>query len=172
MFKIVKEMFAPMEYLDAHLEEYRDGYPNPRTQRYYETLKRIRELQSQGVVPPDELFKSLWLRGKADATVEYGYYTSNIHYYLFESCSEFQKTEEYKESVNRRILLWLESADPKALLKRQWFPWNFPPNYLRFLKMFYGDDCGRKWGIEEYAERYGDPLERQIGRLSVAIAYS
>ena len=144
-----KEIFAPMLFLDVVLEEYKDGYPNPLTADYYETLRKIRESQNQGKIP-EALYKRLGF-GKKERfgdnsfeTIEYGYFTANIHYYLYESCSEYEVSKNYKDAVNHRILYFLKNADIDALCAHGWFPLNFPNTYLSFLEKQYGKTRIRK----------------------------
>ena len=170
-----------MDYLDAMLEEYKDGYPNKRTAAYFETMKRIRDQQRRGIAPPDEDYRELALARyqPSAAGVEYGYYIANIHYYLFEDCSEFERSEFYKATVNRRILFFLKDyADPDELMNCGWFPLNFPLNYLRFLKVFYRHEPrmaidGSTWDsyqvLEGYIVEYGNAIEQEIVRCLRAI---
>lgn len=173
---IGKAYFAPMDYLDAMLEKYKDGYPNKRTAAYFETMKRIRDQQRRGTTPPDEDYRELALARYQPlvAGVEYGYYTANIHYYLFEDCSVFERSEFYKAMVNRRILFFLKDyADPDELMNCGWFPLNFPLDYLRFLKAFNGYEPktannGGTWDsyqvLEDYIAEYGNAIEQEIVR--------
>ncbi|MBR0461361.1 MAG: hypothetical protein IJJ00_01440 [Erysipelotrichaceae bacterium] len=169
-------IFASMTYLDEMLDENKEGYPNPRTENYYETLKEIRSVQNCRKVPADEIYKRLGKtrRKKAFETIEYGYYTANIHYYLYESCSEYKKSEAYKDSLNRRILFFLNNANIRALSSYLWFPLNFPDQYLRFLEYQYGKKrsswCKNKRISDEFptemlidfTDKFGNNEEKEI----------
>lgn len=131
--------FAPMKYLEKELERYKDGCPNDHTKGYYEALKSIKGKQDLGNSIPSCNYRIIGSsnRKKGFDTAEYGYYTANIHYYLYESCSEYEKSDAYKGKLNARILYFLRNADPKALIPHGWFWLNFPSNYMRFLSIFY-----------------------------------
>ena len=168
--KYEKEGFAPMKFLDAELENYKDGYPNPITECYYETLKQIREIQNSGKVPSNELYAKV---RKKIPTSEQGFYLANVHYYLYESCSEYQKSNEYKDAVNKRIIFFLEHADADGLFVHSWFPLNFPDNYIRFLKNQYGikgDELDNQdfplLLLQGYVKKYGNKDEKKIVRLA------
>ena len=139
---IVKEEFicAPMKYLDEELKNYQNGYPSQRTKDYYGTLKYIKELQDSGQVPSKEAEEAYKVFGdifSRSLTVECGYYGANIHYYIYKTCSEFEKTDAYKDSVNARILYLLRTADEEPLF-HGWFISSFFFQYVNwFLTIFY-----------------------------------
>ena len=80
--------FAPMKYLDEELKRFEDGYPNRQTEDYYEALKRIRSKQNTRQPVPSFYYEAVGAT-KGLGTPEYGYYIANIHYYIYESCSEY-----------------------------------------------------------------------------------
>jgi|GEM_PF-3247023 len=165
-----KTAFAKMAYLEEELRPYEGGYPSEETKVYYESLKAIREAQAKGETPI-ELYRALGNRTGGPTPVERGYYLANIHYYLFDNCSEFEKTEDYKAAVNERIELFLENADIGLLGKSEWFLLSFPAYYRYFLELFYGrhheeDDIGGLEGcymdLTSLADAYGNDLEKKI----------
>lgn len=140
--RIVKEEFvcAPMKYLDKELNGYKNGYPNQRTKDYYNTLKLIKKLQDEGLVPSEDAEEAYKVFGdmfSRNLTVECGYYGANIHYYIYNTCSEFEKTDAYKDAVNARILYLLKNADEEPLF-HGWFISSFFFQYVNwFLTLFY-----------------------------------
>ena len=162
-------VFAPMLFLDREMKHYEDVYPSQQTKAYYETLLRIREAQNKGEFP-EEAYRALGA-SRGFGSIEYGYYHANIHYYLFEDCSEFERNDAYKASVNKRIKFFLEdNADPLVLMERGWFPLNFPINYLSFLETFYGNH--QKESMEPFMNlvalvgQYGNEIEKEIVELT------
>ena len=149
-------VFAPMKYLDEKLKDYKNGYPNPRTEQYYETLKKIRDIQNNKQVPPDEYYQIV------GGSVEQGYYLSNIHYYLYwEDCSEYERTDAYKDKLNKRIIYFLKNADRETLWEKGWFILNFPNSYMYFLKSFYGSDPDNE-KFFPYISIHGNEDEKEI----------
>ena len=149
-------VFAPMKYLDEMLKDYKDGYPNPRTEEYYETLKKIRDIQNNGEIPLDEYYICV------GGSVERGYYLANIHYYLYwGECSEYERTDEYKDKLNKRIIYFLKNADRNTLWKKDWFILNFPNSYVYFLKSFYGGDPNNE-KFFPYISLHGNDDEKEI----------
>ena len=140
---IVKESFicAPMKYLDEELKSIDLNKANTRTKDYYGTLKVIKKLQDSGHVPSKEAEEAYKVFGdmfSSNLTVECGYYGANIHYYIYKTCFEFEKTDAYKDSVNARILYLLRNADEEPLL-HGWFISSFFFQYVNwFLTIFYG----------------------------------
>ena len=172
-------IFASMKYLDAEIERYKDGYPNPKTRLYYETLKKIRDIQNSGVVPSDEIYKNLAKprNKKALEIVEYGYYISNIHYYLYDSCSEYEKTDSYKDTLNYRILYFLKTASKEALYPYDWFLPNFVIAYLNFLADYYDIQIESNHSeslsdsvssLSEFVNKYGNKTEKEIMDLIIS----
>lgn len=168
-----EDVFAPMLFLDEETKRYEGGYPSKRTEAYYETLLAIREAQSKGE-SPDKAYAALGAP-RGFGCIEYGYYYANIHYYLFKSCSEFERNDAYKVSINKRIRFFLkDNADPLELMKRGWFPLNFPGNYLSFLELFYGNHRdGSSEGLmatftnlAALVARYGNEIEKEIVELT------
>ena len=168
-----KDVFAPMRFLDEEMKRYQSGYPSKRTEAYYETLLAIRKVQSKGE-SPDEAYEALGAP-RGFGSIEYGYYYANIHYYLFESCSEFKRNDAYKESINKRIRFLLkDNADPLELMERGWFPLNIPGNYLRFLELFYGNHRDESLeglmatftNLAALVARYGNEIEKEIVELT------
>ena len=165
-------VFAPMAYVRRVIEESGPGPFPERTKNYFILLQCIHDAQDNCSFALLELYQKLGGCGgkKALATVERGCYLANIHYYLFPGHYEFEKTEAYKDSVNARILFFLENADPEALRPYRWFADNFPLNYLRFLESFYGrqerkTDLGLK-ELTALVDRFGNETEKRIvGRL-------
>ncbi len=180
--KLRKDVLAKMEYLDDDLARYKNGYPSLNTKRYYETLISIRDAQLKGEIPPDSLYLDLGLttKTKGGDSLEYGYYTSNIHYYLF--IEDKSRCKEYKEELNSRVRYLLENGDQRSLTSFGWFPLNFPVNYLRFLSRAYNVPLEEKeaessaisdaTSLNEFVYKYGNSLERLIGDISMVIAYS
>ena len=149
-------VFAPMKYLNEMLKDYKDGYPNPRTEEYYETLKKIRDIQNSGQVPHDEYYQIV------GGSVERGYYLANIHYYLYwEECSEYERTDAYKDKLNKRIIYFLKHADREALYEKDWFVLNFPNIYIYFLKSFYGSNPDNET-FSDYISLHGNNEEKEI----------
>ena len=128
--------FAKMAYLEKMRRRYPYGVPNKRTQAFFESLMQIEKAQKEGK-GLEEAYLAL-AKSAGFSSIEYGYYHANIHYYLFEDCAEFENSDAYKDSVNRRIGFYLDSADPLELFQRGWFPLNFPIRYRSFLEIFYG----------------------------------
>lgn len=170
-----KQYFAPMDYLDKELEIYEDGYPDSIVENFYEALKIIREAQKSDQVPSEMLYENVG-KGKKGGyqSVEYGYYIANIHYYLFDDCSEYQKTESYKSSLNKRILYFLKSANMYELFHHGWFPLNFPLNYLRFLGQFYNKQIPSNNSVDAlesakalvtFTDLYGNEEEKETANL-------
>ena len=165
-----KTAFAKMAYLEEELRPYEGGYPNEETKVYYESLKAIQKAQAKGETPIQE-YRALGKRAGGPTPVERGYYLANIHYYLFDCCSEFEKTEAYKAAINERIRLFLENADIGLLGKSEWFLLSFPANFRYFLELFYGrhreeDDIGGIEGcyvdLASLVDAYGNDLEKKI----------
>ena len=168
-----EDVFAPMLFLDEETKRYKGGYPSKRTEAYYETLLAIRETQNKGE-SPDEAYAALGAP-RGFGSIEYGYYHANIHYYLFESCSEIERSDAYKASINKRIKFFLkDNADPLELMERGWFPLNFPANYLCFLEMIYGNHrkessegiAGSFANLAALVSQYGNEIEREIVGLT------
>lgn len=107
-------------------------------------------------------------------SIEYGYYYANIHYYLFEDCSEFERNDAYKASVNKRTKYFLENAESVELMEKGWFPLNFPADYLGFLEVFYGNHrkessegvMGPFTNLKTLVERYDNKVEKKIVELA------
>ena len=165
--KIKKEdyMFSSMSFME------RDecDLSNP----YYEALAKIRDIQNRGEVPSDEDYKAVGRtqRSKGFDTVEYGYCTANIHYCLFESYPEYEKTNEYKDLINKRILYLLKNGSTEALLNRGLIPLNFQ-NYTNFLVSFYDKEdqysIDSTFGVdflEDFVSEYGNEDEKTIAKL-------
>lgn len=174
-----KKYFAPMDYLDKELEEYGDGFPDSIIENYYEALKIIRDAQKGDSALTEMLYENVG-KCKRDGyqTAEYGYYMANIHYYLFDDCSEYQKIESYKKSLNIRILHFLKSANMYALFHNGWFPLNFPLNYLSFLEDFYGkkrlydfeiNPINEAKALVDFVDLYGDAEEKETASLVFAL---
>ena len=170
-----KKYFAPMDYLDKELEEYEDGYPDSVVENFYEALKIIRDAQKKDQIPSEMLYENVG-KGKKGGyqSVEYGYYIANIHYYLFDDCSEYQRSELYKESLNKRIIHFLKTANMYNLFHYGWFPLNFPLNYLRFLEDFYNKKNIVKSvtgalesakSLMNFTDLYGNKDEKEIANL-------
>ena len=136
--RIIKEDFicAPMNYLPEKPQK----YLNARNKDYYETLYYIKKLQDQGLVPSEKAEEAYMVFGdifSSNKTVECGYYGANIHYYIYKTCEEFEKTDAYKNSVNDRILYLLKNADEEPLF-HGWFISSFLFQYVNwFLTIFY-----------------------------------
>ena len=165
-----KSAFAPMKYLDDLLKQYVDGYPNRWTESYFRSLLEIRDIQSRGKAPV-QIYKF-------HGSVERGYYLANIHYYLFDDCSEFDGGNPYKDTLNKRILFLLENADKEHLMERGWFPLNFPSDYLLFLERYYGshrssmEGNSTMWMLKNLlslVDCYGNDTERMIIELATPI---
>ena len=169
-------VFARMQYIENEMEIQKSIGSNPRSEQYYKTLLEIRDIQNSGQIPSDELYRRFAeIKGHNQQlydSVEYGYYLANIHYYLFESRSEYEKTNEYKDVLNKRILYFLNNADRDNLLfKCGEFLTNFPFNYLRFLEHFYSkrldnyyqDSCTSD--VKRFVETYGKDDEKEIANI-------
>ena len=174
--EITKEYLSPMGFLDGYLSDYvkEECDQTP----FYEALKRIRDIQDKGDIPSDELYESVGLaRNNKDlATVEFGYYISDIHYYLFDECSPyFIGDEANKDSLNKRILFFLLNADHEALFSFGWFLLNLPGEYLSFLKRHYKKketiEAKTIWDnpivLHEYVNQYGDDTEKEIAIILI-----
>lgn len=174
--EITKEYLSPMGFLDGYLSDYvkEECDQTP----FYEALKRIRNIQINGNVPNEEIYRMVGLaRNNNDlATVEFGYYISNIHYYLFDECSPyFIGDESNKDSLNNRILFFLHNANHEALFSFGWFLLNLPGEYLSFLKRQYKKkepiESKTIWDnptiLYEYVNQYGDDTEKEIAVILV-----
>jgi len=176
-------VFGSMKYLDKEIEESNKirkeeiekgiNIDYSKTDQFYGTLLEIRKIQNSGQIPSDELYRSIAQikvrnRDLFDSA-ENGYYDANIHYYLFESNSEYEKTNKYKDTLNKRILYFLKNADIDNLLyKCGCFLLNFPLNYLRFLEIFYDKKVERNLvvdNLKEFAELYGNDDEKEIANI-------
>lgn len=132
-----------MLFLDPEIERNRQSGGNKNSDHYYESLLHIRDVQNSGRVPTDEEYAAV-SSFKLYNCPELGFYNANIHYYLFDSNPEYRKDADYRDELNRRILAFLDAADPANLLKQLWFPLNFPLDYLRFLEDQYGSEAPRR----------------------------
>ena len=122
-----------MLFLDAEIERNRQSGGNKNSDHYYESLLHIRDVQNSGRVPTDEEYAAV-SSFKSYNCPELGFYNANIHYYLFYSNPEYRKDADYRDKLNRRILAFLDAAEPENLLKQLWFPLNFLLEYIRFLE--------------------------------------
>lgn len=165
--KIKKEdyMFSSMSFM----ERSECDLSNP----YYKALAKIRDIQNRGEVPSDEDYKAVGRtqRSKGFHTVEFGYCMANIHYCLFESYPKYEKTNEYKDLINKRILYLLKNGSTEALLNRGWIPLNFQ-NYTNFLVSFYDKEdqysINSTYGVdflEDFVSEYGNEDEKTITKL-------
>ncbi len=141
-FKFNASLFAKMLFLDAEIERHRQFGGNKNSDHYYAALQHIRDVQNSGRVPTDEEYAYI-SPFKSYNSPELGFYNANIHYYLFESNSEYRKDPGYRNDLNRLILAFLDAADPANLLKQLWFPLNFPLEYIRFLEDQFGVEAPR-----------------------------
>ena len=157
-----KELFSRMLYLDREIERNKNSPGrNKYSDQYYNSLLLVRSIQDSGLIPSDDQYAEI-TKGKNYSSPEAGFYNANIHYYLFEDNPEYCKGTEYKNELNRRIILWLDDADEKKLLKQLWFPLNFPVNYLRFLENWYGEKCTLSDSQDEDVDSYFISRIRQL----------
>lgn len=140
--KPTKEEFAPMGFLDDELERYAEGFFNPFTEAYYRSLMAIRKAQNEDQDVLMELYEAV-PHHASDSSAEYGYFMANIHYYLFVWHREFKRDPAYIDSLNRRILFFLENAEGIDDLKG-WFFLSFPITYRTFLCRFYQVDLSKE----------------------------
>ena len=155
------------------------------TDHYYESLLHIRDVQNSGRVPTDEEYAAV-SSFKSYNCPELGFYNANIHYYLFDSNPEFRKEADYRDELNRRILAFLDAAEPENLLKSLWFPLNFPLEYIRFLENQLSAEAPRRPYVSgasnrekvvidaerllEFAKTSCGPAEIRIAEKCIAIA--
>ena len=141
--KFTSHLFPSMFFIEGVIEHDKQSGDSSNSNHYYKELLHIRDIQNSGRVPKDKEYAAI-SSFKPYNSPELGFYNANIHYYLFESNSEYQKSAAYREDLNRRILAFLDAADPDNLLKQLWFPLNFPLDYLRFLEDQYGSEAPRR----------------------------
>ena len=132
----IENYFSKMTWLKEELEYHENSKgKNEKSYAYYDALKRIYKKQQSNQIPSDEEYMKLGIDRKSLNTVEYGYYTSNIHYDLF----EYEIDE--KDLLEDRILFFLNSADKKEISNEEgWFLLNFPLNFRNYLLNIYEVD--------------------------------
>lgn len=133
--------FSKMDWLKEELSRYQKSEgKNERSDKYYSTLKTIKSKQDRNQIPTDEEYISLGKIRKNRAflhTVEYGYYTANIHYDLFR-CDPSEK-----DQLEERILYFIDHADKnddEMTEEYGWFLLNFPSDFLWYLMHVYKKD--------------------------------
>ena len=125
--KYNKYMFSDMDYLDNEIKRYKGKYPNPNTENYYKALTNIKNIQQKGNIPTEADYLEVG-KSKYFNSVEYGYYTANIHYDLF-------RYDESYTTLFKRIVYFFDNADSKVLLdKSGWFTLNFPFDLLTYIE--------------------------------------
>ena len=127
----LNQIFSNMDWLDEEIKrnELSEGR-NPRSDAYYNNLLTIKNKQQAGIIPFEE-YKSL-KRLKQLRTIEYGYYTANIHYDLF------SYYKEQKEIIDDRIIFFLQNASNEIFDNEySWFRLNFYLDYSYVLREYY-----------------------------------
>lgn len=102
--------FSKMEWLDGLVSKNRNGPGrNEVSDFYYKVLLEIREAQFSGTILDELYIKAGLFSGSA--TPEEGYYLANIHYDIY---SDFENVE----SIENRIIYFLEASDEETLKKK------------------------------------------------------
>ncbi len=158
ILKNLNQIFSNMDWLDEEIKIYKSSEGrNPRSDAYYNNLLTIKNKQQAGIIPFEE-YKSL-KRLKHLRTIEYGYYTANIHYDLF------RYYKEQKEIIDDRIIFFLQNASNEIFDNEySWFRLNFYLDYSYVLREYY--QCEEKdYDLEYFVNKYGNAKEKEIARL-------
>ena len=130
----LNQIFSNMDWLDEELKrhELSEGR-NERSDAYYNKLLAIKSKQRAGIIPFEE-YKNLGHFAQTK-TIEYGYYSANIHYDLF------RYYKEQKDIIDDRIIFFLQNASDELFENEySWFRLNFYLDYSRSLRDYYQSD--------------------------------
>ena len=124
----LNQIFSRMEWIEEELEGYKKtNNRNDRSDFYYSNMLIIRDKQNKGIIPLEE-YRNV---GKYKS-IEYGYYTANIHYDLFNY--DINK----KDLLEERIIFFLNNVDRNILCdEKSWFRLNFIYNFNLYLNKVY-----------------------------------
>ena len=157
ILKNLNQIFSDMDWLDEEIKrnELSEGR-NERSDAYYNNLLTIKNKQQAGIIPFEE-YKSL-KRLKQLRTIEYGYYTANIHYELF------IYDINNKDKLEDRIIFFISNARKEIFKEDSWFRLNFSLDFLQYLENIYDIEY-REHDLEYFVNKYGNAKEKEIARL-------
>jgi len=146
------KLFSKMSWLDEEIKRNEISIGrNSNSDFYYSILLDIRNAQEDGTIE-DDLYSRLssWM---ANVPPEEGYYYSNIHYDLYED-------SESTDSIEDRILHFLDVSDPIVLKNSSRFELNFIGDLRYFMSQRYNliNDGDNDFFFNEY----GNLKERKI----------
>ncbi len=147
-----------MKWFDKDIKYYRsNGNLNPFTDNYYGYLLKIKKAQEYKTIS-DELFTSFSRFKYGLESPEWGYYTSNIHYDIY---NEFESVP----TIEKRIIDFLDKADKTVLKNEAWF---YEQSFVYDLRSLvirrYGGIKNIPFGItnDELVRKYGNEIEKEI----------
>lgn len=141
-----------MQWLDQLIEEHKKSPGrNICSDYYYKTLLSIKKAQENGTIT-DELYSKFnhWF---GTITPEEGYYNSNIHYDLFENTEPI-------ESIENRMIHFLEKSDKAVLKNVSWFKWNFLIELRTFMSKRH--ELSNEGDDEFFFNKYGNKIEKEL----------
>ncbi len=141
-----------MDWLDKKVEKNaKSPGRNKSSDMYYETLLKIRDAQNNNVAVDDSLYRLVGF-----GSVDYGYYTANISYDLFEGTDD-------KDSIEERIINFMETIDHSAVEKDGVFALNFMREFKFYLSNFVYPNI--KNITPDWIKEFGSEKEKKIIQL-------
>ena len=147
-------LFSSMEWLDQLIEQNKKSPGrNICSDYYYKTLLSIKKAQENGTIT-DELYSRFnhWF---GIISPEEGYYNSNIHYDLWDG-------KESIESIENRIIHFLEKSDKTVLKNAEWFKWNFLIDLRCFMRKRYDIKDKADDDDEFFFNKYGNKIAKEL----------